>query len=130
SSSFIGQGPSKQEPMVLANVSKRDFNLFLSILYPTSFGVYPASTVQEWSGILHLADKWSFQSIRALAIAQIAPIASPTDKIVFGKLYGVNEWLISAYHAVCTRPDALCLEEGRRLGVDDVIRINAIRQEF
>ncbi|KZP04905.1 hypothetical protein FIBSPDRAFT_380794 [Athelia psychrophila] len=35
SSSFVGQGLSKQEPMVLANVSKRNFDLFLSILYPT-----------------------------------------------------------------------------------------------
>ncbi|KZP04904.1 hypothetical protein FIBSPDRAFT_806278, partial [Athelia psychrophila] len=96
----------------------------------SSFGAYPASTVEEWSGILHLADKWTFQSIRALAITQIAPIASSIDRIVFGRLYGINEWLTSAYHAVCTRPDPLTLEEGRRLGVDDVIRINAIRQEF
>ncbi|KZP12993.1 hypothetical protein FIBSPDRAFT_798339, partial [Athelia psychrophila] len=128
SSSFVGQGLSKHEPMVLANVSTHDLDLFLSILYPASFGVHPASTVEEWSGILHLADKWSFLSIRALSIAQIAPIASPIDKIVFGRLYGINEWLTSAYHAVCTRPDALTLEEGRRLGVDDVIRINSIRQ--
>ncbi|KZP04293.1 hypothetical protein FIBSPDRAFT_709526, partial [Athelia psychrophila] len=128
SSSFVGQGLSKQEPMVLANVSTHDLDLFLSILYPTSFGAYPASTVEEWSGILYLADKWSFQSIRTLAIAQIAPIASPIDKIVFGRLYDVNEWLTGAYHAVCTRLDALSLEEGRRLGVDDAIRINSIRQ--
>ncbi|KZP03805.1 hypothetical protein FIBSPDRAFT_807466 [Athelia psychrophila] len=116
--------------MALANVSTHDFDLFLSILYPTSFGAYPASTVEEWAGILHLADKWSFQSIRALSITQIAPIASPIDKIVFGRLYNINEWLTGAYHAVCTRPDALILEEGRRLGVDDVIQINAIRQDF
>ncbi|KZP29634.1 hypothetical protein FIBSPDRAFT_176901 [Athelia psychrophila] len=130
SSSFAGQGLSKQEPMVLANVSTHDFDLFLSILYPTSFGVHPASTVEEWSGILYIADKWSFLSIRTLTIAQIAPIASAVDKIVFGRLYGINEWLAGAYQAVCTRPDALTLEEGRRLGVDDAIRINAIRQEF
>ncbi|KZP12987.1 hypothetical protein FIBSPDRAFT_1049701 [Athelia psychrophila] len=130
SSAFVGQGLSKQEPMVLANVSMHDLDLFLSILYPTSFGAYPASTVEEWSGILYLADKWSFQSIRALAIAQIAPIASPIDKIVFGRLYDINEWLASAYQAVCTRLDALTLEEGRRLGVDDAIRINSIRQDF
>ncbi|KZP12985.1 hypothetical protein FIBSPDRAFT_704487, partial [Athelia psychrophila] len=128
SSSFVGQGLSKQEPMVLANVSRHDLDLFLSILYPTSFGAYPASTVEEWSGILYLADKWSFQSIRTLAIAQIAPIATPIDKIVLGRLYDVNEWLTGAYHAVCTRLDALSLEEGRRLGVDDAIRINSIRQ--
>ncbi|KZP04294.1 hypothetical protein FIBSPDRAFT_806931, partial [Athelia psychrophila] len=128
SSSFVGQGLSKQEPMVLANVSTHDFDLFLSILYPTSFGVHPASTVEEWSGILYLADKWSFLSIRTLAIAQMAPIASPIDNIVFGRLYDINEWLIGAYQVVCTRLDALTLEEGRRLGVDDAIRINSIRQ--
>ncbi|KZP18394.1 hypothetical protein FIBSPDRAFT_684493, partial [Athelia psychrophila] len=128
SSSFVGQGLSKQEPMVLANVSTHDFDLFLSILYPTCFGAYPASNVEEWSGILYLADKWSFQSIRTLAIAQIAPIASPIDKIVFGRLYDIDEWLTGAYQAVCTRLDALTLEEGRRIGVDDAIRINSIRQ--
>lgn len=96
----------------------------------SSFGAYPASTVEEWSGILHLADKWGFQSIRALSVAQIAPIALPIDKIVFGRLYGIHKWLASAYHAVCTRRDALTLEEGRRLAVDDVIRINGIRQDF
>ncbi|KZP04292.1 hypothetical protein FIBSPDRAFT_767623, partial [Athelia psychrophila] len=128
SSSFVGQGLSKREPMVLANVSTHDFDLFLSILYPTSFSVHPASTVEEWSGILYLADKWSFQSIRTLAVAQMSPIASPIDKIVFGRLYDVNEWLAGAYQAVCTRLDALSLEEGRRLGVDDAIRINSIRQ--
>ncbi|KZP12982.1 hypothetical protein FIBSPDRAFT_1049697 [Athelia psychrophila] len=116
--------------MVLANVSTHDFDLFLSILYPTSFGVHPASTVEEWSGILYLADKWSFLSIRTLAIAQMAPIASPIDNIVFGRLYDINEWLIGAYQVVCTRLDALTLEEGRRLGVDDAIRINSIRQDF
>lgn len=80
--------------------------------------------------ILHLADKWSFQSIKTLAIAKIAPIASSMDKIVIGRQYAVTAWLTNAYQAVCVRPDALTLEEGRRLGIDDIIRINSIRQEF
>ncbi|KZP25198.1 hypothetical protein FIBSPDRAFT_673074, partial [Athelia psychrophila] len=130
SSSFVGQGLSRREPMVLAGISTRDLDLFLSILYPSSFGLFSASTVDEWSRILRLADKWSFESIRALAITQLAPIASPIDKIVLGRRYGVNEWLPDAYETVCVRPAALTLDEGRRLGVDDVIRINAIRQEF
>ncbi|KZP25146.1 hypothetical protein FIBSPDRAFT_687255, partial [Athelia psychrophila] len=121
-------GLSKREPMVLADISTRDLDLFLSILYPLSFGLYSVSTVDEWSSILHLADKWSFESVRALAITQLAPIASPIDKIVLGRRYGVNEWLSGAYGAVCVQPAALTLDEGRRLGVDDVIRIYAIRQ--
>ncbi|KZP25189.1 hypothetical protein FIBSPDRAFT_783642 [Athelia psychrophila] len=125
SSSFAGQGLSKREPMVLADISTGDLDLFLSILYPSSFGLYSASTVEDWSSILHLADKWSFESIRALAITQLAPIASPIDKIVLGRRYDVNEWLPDAYGSVCVQPAALTQDEGRRLGVDDVIRINA-----
>ena len=34
SSSFTGQGLSKNEPMVLADISTQAFDLFLSILYP------------------------------------------------------------------------------------------------
>ncbi|KAF7971539.1 hypothetical protein HWV62_20850 [Athelia sp. TMB] len=127
SSSFAGRGLSRQEPMILANISTQDFDLFLSILYPSSFGVYTASTVEDWSSILQLADQWSFESIKALAVCNLGPIASPIDKIVLGRRHGVNDWLKSAYTAVCLQEGPLSLQEGRRLGVDDVIRINAIR---
>ncbi|KAF7968659.1 hypothetical protein HWV62_29739 [Athelia sp. TMB] len=127
SSVFASQGLSKQEPMALKDVSTRDFDLFLSILYPSSFGVYTACTVDDWSSILQLADRWSFGSIKALAILKLAPIASPIDKIVLGRRHGVLDWLKSAYTAVCLQEAPLNLQEGRRLGVDDVIRINAVR---
>ncbi|KAF7969623.1 hypothetical protein HWV62_26799 [Athelia sp. TMB] len=130
SSSFFGQGLTQQEPMVLADITTRNFDLFLSILYPRMFGAYGASTIEEWSSILHLADKWNFESIRSLSIAQLVPISSPIDKIVIGKQYGFDDWLPNAYQMVCTRLDALTLEEGRRLGVDDVIRIHTIRQQL
>ncbi|KAF7974825.1 hypothetical protein HWV62_11183 [Athelia sp. TMB] len=127
SSSFTGQGLSKEKPMVLADISTRDFDLFLSILYPSSFNVYTASTVEEWSSILLLADQWSFESIKALAVLKLTPIASPIDKIVLGRRHNVNHWLMGAYMAVCLQEAPLSLEEGRRLGVDDIIRVNAIR---
>ena len=92
--------------------------------------MYGASSVEEWSSILHLADKWKFESIRGLSITQLSPIASPIDKIVIGRRYGIADWLPGAYQAVYIRPDALTLEEGRRLGVDDVIRIHTIRQRY
>lgn len=96
----------------------------------SEFGVYTASTVEDWSAILQLADTWHFKSIRTLAIKQLAPIASHIDKIVLGRKYGVDEWLADAYEAVCLRDGPLTLEEGRRLGVDDVIRVNTIRHEY
>ena len=57
----------------------------------------------------------------------LGPIASPIDKIVLGRRHSVNDWLSSAYMAVCLQEGPLSLQDGRRLGVDDVIRINAVR---
>jgi len=79
---------------------------------------------------LDLASKWNFKSVRALAIKQLGPIALPIDKIVVGRKHQIDEWLGDAYRSVCMRPDPLTLEEGIRLGMDDVIKISAIRHEY
>ena len=78
---------------------------------------------------MSLANKWAFNDIRDLAIAQLAPIASDVEKIVLGRKYAINEWLGAAYLAVCVREQSLT-EEGKLMTVDDIIEINAIRQQF
>lgn len=96
-------------------------------------GGVDAATVKEWSTILNLADEWGFTRIRALAIKQITHIASPVDIIVLGRHYSVEEvgWRpADAYRAICLRPDALTLEEGNLLGMQDVIKIMSKRQEY
>ncbi|KZP08622.1 hypothetical protein FIBSPDRAFT_761084, partial [Athelia psychrophila] len=130
SSVFAGKGLTEAAPMALEGVSTAHFDQFLSVIYPSEYGLFTASTVEEWTAILSLADRWGFKSIRALAIKQLGPIASEIDYIVLGRQYGVEKWLSDAYEAVCRRNMPLTLEEGRRLGVDDVIRINNIRQVF
>lgn len=87
-----------------------------------------ASTVAEWTAILDLAANWNFKSIKALAIKKLACIASPIDKIVLGRKYDIEAWLGDAYEAVCIRDEPLTLEEGNRLGMEDVINISATRQ--
>jgi hypothetical protein len=84
--------------------------------------------VDEWTSILDLAAKWKFQSIKALALKQLLPIISPIDKLVLGRRHGITGWLPDAYSAICGRKDALTLEEGLRLGMEDVIKISALRQ--
>lgn len=71
------------------------------------YGQFTATTVAEWTAILRLADTWDFQSIRALAINHLTPIATDIDKIVLGREFGVDEWLASAYLAVCVREHSL-----------------------
>ena len=98
------------------------------LYFGSDFGVFTATTVEEWISILSIAAKFNFKSIKALAIKYLAPIASPIDKVVYGRKFEIDDWLLPAYNAICGRQDALTLEEGRRLGVDDVIKIAALRQ--
>jgi hypothetical protein len=85
-----------------------------------------ARTVSEWTSILDLAVKWDFESIKTLAIKELAPIASSIDKIILGRKYHVTEWLSEAYRDICLRQKPLTNEEGMRLGMEDVIKISAI----
>jgi len=96
----------------------------------SDFRVRTPSTIDEWESVLDLAAKWNFQSIKLLAIEHITEIGSSIDKIVIGRRHGVIEWLGEAYEAVCTRKEPLTQQEGIRLGVENVVRISAVRQVY
>ncbi|KZP33844.1 hypothetical protein FIBSPDRAFT_1035820 [Athelia psychrophila] len=130
SSAFTGKGLSRDDPLILEDITVSHFDNFLSILYPYAYGVYTASTVEEWTAILHLANKWRFESIRTLAITHLLPIATDVEKIILGRQYEIHEWLGDAYFTLCMRDQSLTKEEGRRMQVDDIIEISAIRHQF
>ena len=76
------------------------------------------STLDEWTSVLALATKWEFDAHRALAI----------DRIVLARTYDIPNWLDEEYYRLCVREEALTLEEGRRLGMEDVILLAELRQ--
>jgi hypothetical protein len=86
--------------------------------------------VEEWISVLNLSSRLEFASIRDLAVNNIAPMASAIDKALLGKRHGVKSWVMDAYGELCTREKPLSIEEGRRLGVDLVIKINELRHEL
>ncbi|KZP06387.1 hypothetical protein FIBSPDRAFT_842179 [Athelia psychrophila] len=124
------QGADEKNPIVLSDVSCSDFDEFLAILYPTDFRRPTEKTTAQWTSVLHLAAKWGFESIQLLAIDKLTATAIPVDKIVLGRRYGILDWLPGAYEAVCTRADPLTVEEGMKLGVEDIIKISAARQVY
>lgn len=79
---------------------------------------------------MDLSSKLEFASIYELSVLNIAPNATFLDKAVLGKRYGVKQWVIEAYSELCTREKPLTLEEGRKLGIDLVIKINELRHEL
>ncbi|KZP04093.1 hypothetical protein FIBSPDRAFT_968425 [Athelia psychrophila] len=124
------EGADETSPIALSDVNCSDFDEFLTILYPTDFRRPAEKTTAQWTSILHLAAKWGFKSIQLLAIDNLAASATPVDKIVLGRRYGISDWLPGAYEAVCTRADPLTVEEGVKLGMEDAIRISAARQVY
>ncbi|KAF5387229.1 hypothetical protein D9757_006810 [Collybiopsis confluens] len=57
------------------------------------------------------------------------PSTSPiADLINLGLTYNVPQWLHPLYTHLSIRPEPLTLEEGRKLGVDVVVKINEVRQ--
>ncbi|KZP16649.1 RHD3-domain-containing protein [Athelia psychrophila] len=132
STAFTGKGLTEDDPLILEDVRAAHFDHLLSILHPSEYGsgVYTAVTVDDWTAILHLAVRWGFHSIKTLAIKQLTPIATDIDKIVLGRQYDINPWLHEAFTAVCMREQSVTKEEGRRMRVDDIIEINAIRQLY
>ncbi|KDQ53627.1 hypothetical protein JAAARDRAFT_86737, partial [Jaapia argillacea MUCL 33604] len=120
---------SEAHPVRLDGVSVANLETFLGVLYPSDFSKRTATTADEWTSVLALATKWSFTTIRSLAIRELFPLASPIEKIVVGRQYNIPGWLQDAYVAVCERPEALTKKEGERLGLDEVIKISQLRQD-
>ncbi|KAF7966345.1 hypothetical protein HWV62_38971 [Athelia sp. TMB] len=117
------QSPGSDEATLSASPSNPCYDK-----HERDYGTYTAISVHDWSVILRLADLWGFQSIRALAVRQLEPIATAVDKVVLGKQFGIEEWLLDGYRALCARQDSLTEEEGERLGVRDVVRIFTSRE--
>src|ERR1700691_5219673 len=96
--------------------------------HPSDSDAFAATSVDEWMLILTLAIHWNFQSIKNLAIDRLSSIASPVEQIMLSRRFNILEWLGNAYAQVCWRNEALTIEEGKLLGVKDVVKIAAIRQ--
>ncbi|KAF8644006.1 hypothetical protein AX16_008722 [Volvariella volvacea WC 439] len=113
----------------LNNVTVTDFERFIRVMYPSKIGKYDATTVEEWTSILTLADRWKFTSIRELAIAEIVRIGTPVDKILLGEKFTEGKLLRSGYLEITTRDQALTKEEGDKLGMEEVVKIASARQQ-
>jgi hypothetical protein len=95
-----------------------------------NFNTCSLNTKEEWSAVLRLAHLYSIHSVHALASRNLGPLASAIDKIVFGRAYGIEKWLLDAYVNVCVRRNLISLEDGERLGVRDLVAIAHARRDI
>jgi hypothetical protein len=88
----------------------------------------PLATVGEWIDVLELASKWALAAIREIAIENLGGLATPVDKVVLGRHYGIEQWLGDAFFDLCTRSETLSLPELRRMDLEDVARVIQVRE--
>ncbi|KAF9816789.1 hypothetical protein IEO21_03869 [Rhodonia placenta] len=122
------EGMSDERPIFLEGISSLDFARFLTMFYPRSMLKPDLETTLEWNSVLELAVKWQFDDIQALVVARLTEHASSVDQILLARQYRLSDWFYDAHVKICSRYEPLTLEEGRRLGVDEVVIISDVRQ--
>ncbi|KAF8667859.1 hypothetical protein AX14_006280, partial [Amanita brunnescens Koide BX004] len=89
-----------------------------------------ARSSEGWVSILELASKWEFQSLCRRAINELGSLATPIERVILGRKYNIPELRLPAYVDLCQSTAPLTEEDGERLGLQDVIKIYRVRQEW
>ena len=133
----------------LENVKSKDFDAFLSILYPLCVLLAKISTSQvvdphifflardfnsteersfeELSSILDLSTRWGFASIREMAIRCLKP-PTPLRRLILGRKYAIEQWILPALQELCERPLPLAPDEACLLNIEDVALVGSVRE--
>ncbi|KAF7295994.1 BTB domain-containing protein [Mycena kentingensis (nom. inval.)] len=123
------RGTSDDSALLLENIRSEAFAKLLWVFYNPKYSLYDA-TVEDWSTILELADKWGFAEVKNLAVRQLEKLEmADVDRIVLYHAYSVDErFLVPRYVALCERPELLTVEEGLLLGMKTVISLTRARE--
>ncbi|CCM00973.1 uncharacterized protein FIBRA_03021 [Fibroporia radiculosa] len=121
------EGESAGRPIILEDTRAIDFERFLTIFYPRDVQYHDLSTFDEWASVAEFASKWLFTDIRGLAIERATAVGTLAEKIVMARRYNLLELLCEARREIRERPQPLTLEEGRLLGVDEVIILSGFQ---
>ncbi|KAI9508388.1 hypothetical protein F5148DRAFT_916261 [Russula earlei] len=111
----------------LENVKSKDFDAFLSVLYPLDFNALVERSFEELSSILDLSSRWGFTSIRDLAIRCLKP-PTPHQRLLLGRRYAIEQWILPALQELCEGSDPLTSDEARLMRFEDVILIGSVRE--
>ncbi|KAI0002269.1 hypothetical protein BJV74DRAFT_818283 [Russula compacta] len=118
---------SKGTVISLDDVKSKDFDAFLSVLYPLNFNALDERSFEELSSVLDLSTRWGFTNIRELAIRCLKP-PSPLQRLVLARKYAVEQWILPALEELCERPLPLTLDEARLLDFEDVVLVGSVRE--
>ncbi|KAI0302318.1 hypothetical protein B0F90DRAFT_1627461, partial [Multifurca ochricompacta] len=112
----------------LGDIERRDFEAFLSVLYPEDFEKHDLS-YEQWISVLHLSTRWDFVSLRKLALKSIEP-PTPYDRLLLARTYSVDHWVLPALCALCERTEPISLNEARQMSIEDIVLVATVREDI
>lgn len=112
----------------IENVKSKDFDVFLSVLYPLNFNALGGYSFEELSSILDLSTRWGFTSIRDMAIRCLKP-PTPHQRLILGRKYGIDQWILPALQELCEKPELPTRDEACLMGLEDVILVGSVREK-
>lgn len=95
--------------------------------YHSCAGKYAIGSVEEWTSVLHLSTIWQLHFAHELAMRELLMLASAVERLVLGRRFSLDQWVLEAVLELCARPSKLTLDEGMRLSQDDAMRIGRVR---
>jgi len=125
----FSKGSSDNNPFILEDTLKQDFDNLLWIFYNEKYSIYEAS-VDEWSSILKLAHQWDFGEVKTFALRELEAQEIPAlQKIILYHTHDIDRNLLQAsYTALTVRDEPISIEEGRVLGLETALRLAHARE--
>ncbi|KLO08703.1 hypothetical protein SCHPADRAFT_858756 [Schizopora paradoxa] len=120
-------GETEEHPLILSGMNNNEFNTFLEVLYHA--GDQNEIETNAWKDVLKVASILQVQDLYNTAVVRLDDVSlEPVSKAQLGNLCDVKRWLRPAYEALCTRAEALTVEEGEKIGWGPAFKLLKIRE--
>ncbi|KAI5997631.1 hypothetical protein F5J12DRAFT_889432 [Pisolithus orientalis] len=116
-------------------ISKKEFESLLRALMYRKHGTNRGLDLDcdQWISVLKLSTMWEFVGLRNAAIQHLdipSELVDPIDKVVLALQYNIREWLLPAFLALAKRPTPISIEEGRRIGFENALKLASVREKL
>ncbi|KIK19623.1 hypothetical protein PISMIDRAFT_682942 [Pisolithus microcarpus 441] len=129
------EGQSDTSPVILRGITKKDFESLLRALMYRQHGTNrgPELDHDQWISVLKLSTMWDFHGLRNAAIQHLdvsSQSLNPIDKVELALQYDIREWLLPALLALARRSAPISVEEGRRIGFENALKLASVREKL
>ncbi|CAE6523992.1 unnamed protein product [Rhizoctonia solani] len=125
------EGSSPEHPIRLEGVSASDFAALLKVLYASQFSSHQlAPEAPLVIPAFRLANMFNFSDLRAFLLPLAEKNLDEVDKIVFAREFDIEEWLVPAHVRLCQREKPLSVNEAKKLGVESVLILWRLREQY